>query len=372
MTICHITSMHSYDDDRIFERACRGLVDIGYKVKLIATFKGNETLSGIEIIGLKKRSGIKRRIFSSFEAYRKARKQKADIYHFHDPDLLPWMLLLSCSGRKVVYDVHENYESRIVKFPMPNFLRNTFRKVYRQIENMIASKLSGVTVVTESMRKLFNRINTPIILTDNVIYKKRLEHINIIFHKNSDYIIYTSGTHSSARNCMQTIDALPLILQQVPGVQMWFVGRYYPDNYKNILWERARELNVHNFVKIEGMLPWEENFIRTATAHIGCVFYQDNLNNRVTLPNRLYEYMYCGVAVLGENFPEVKRVLEHSKAGLCVNSNDKNSIAEKAVYLLKNKDKMIEMGNNGRKAVLENYNFENELLKLDTFYKSII
>lgn len=372
MTICHITSMHPYNDDRILERACKGLVEAGHKVKLIATYPGNGMECGVEIIGLKQRKGILRRIFSSFEAFWKARKTDSDVFHFHDPDLLPWMLLLAYSGRKVVYDVHENYESRAVKVPLPFFAKEFARRIYRKVENLFSSRFSGVTVVTDSMKELFNGVDKPIITTDNVVYVSRLKHLNISFQKNSNYIIYTSGTNSKARNCLQTIEALPIIIEEFPEVQMWFVGRYYPEEYKITLMEKASELNVKNNVKIEGMLSWEENFKRTATAHLGCVFYENNLNNKVTLPNRLYEYMYCGICVLGEEFPEVRKVLDDTGAGMCVDSSNPVSIADKAIYLLKNPDIMLDMGKKGRKAVLEKYNYENEIQKLDKFYKSII
>ncbi|MCB0723902.1 MAG: glycosyltransferase [Ignavibacteriae bacterium] len=370
MTICHVTSMHPFNDDRIFERACKGLNSIGDKVILIATHDGDIVIDGIGILGLKKRKGLSRRILSSFEAFRKARTVKADVFHFHDPDLIPWMLILSFLNRKVVYDVHENYESRAVKLP-PLFLRKVYAKIYRKLENMLSSGFSGLTVVTPSMKNLFRGVNKPIEVTDNVVYVSRLKDVELPAEKNKKLTIYTSGTNSKYRNCLQTIDALPHILREVPDIRMMFAGRYYPEDYRSLLNKRAEDLGVSEYVSIEGMMSWEENFKRTAGAHIGCVFYEDNLNNRVTLPNRLYEYMFCGVAVLGEDFPEVRRVLEDSGAGLCVNSNSPESIAGKAIYMLKNPDVMIEMGRKGREAVLKKYNFENELMRLDQFYKKI-
>ena len=116
------------------------------------------------------------------------------------------------------------------------------------------------------------------------------------------------------------------------------------------------------------MLPWIENFQRISKAHIGCVFYEDNLNNRFTLPNRLYEYMYCGLAVLGENFPEVKGKLKISKSGVTVNSSDPISIAEGAIHLLQNGNELKQFGKNAKLAVENLFNFENALLELNNFY----
>ena len=364
--------MHEYNDDRIFERAAKGLNFLNHRVILIATYPDNTKVDGIEIVGLKKRYGLFRRLFSSYEAYSKARNIPADIFHFHDPDLMPWMLLLSMSGKKVIYDVHENYESRFYNLPIPSIIKNYLARVYRFVENFIVNRLSGLTVVTESMKKLFKSVNKPIAITGNVVYLERLKSISFEIQKESKFTIYTSGTNSSSRNCIKTIEALPLILQRVPNVTMKFVGRYYPKDYEAKLMQRAKDLGVSKSVVIDGMIPWEENFIRTARAHIGCVFYEDNLNNKITLPNRLFEYMYCGVAVLGEGFPEVEKVLSETGAGLIVDSSEPEMIAEKSIYVLTHPDKMYEMGQKGRKAVLEKYNYENTLSELEDFYKGIL
>lgn len=363
--------MHDYNDDRIFERACKGLIVEGNNVILIAEYECDDVIEGISIIGLKNRKGLNRRIFSSAEAFLKARKINADIYHFHDPDLIPWMFLLKLTGKKVVYDVHENYESRFNKSYFPLFLRKFMAKSYRKIENFFARRYAGISVVTESMKNLFLPYENPAAIIGNVVYIDRLKSLNIFPLKQSNYIIYTSGTNSSSRNCLQTIEALPFILQEVSNVVMKFAGRYYPEGYKNQMQEKAEILGVGKYVILEDMIPWEENFLRTATAHIGCVFYEDNLNNRVTLPNRLFEYMYCGVAVLGEDFPEVRKVLVSSNSGLCVNSSNPKDIAEKAIFILKDPMLMEKMGENGRKAVLNKYNFENALKELTLFYSQI-
>ena len=86
---------------------------------------------------------------------------------------------------------------------------------------------------------------------------------------------------------MKAVEALPAIVKEVPNVKMKFVGRFQPPGYEQELINKAAELGVAENFETEGMLPWLENFKRISTAHVGCVFYNDNLNNRVTLPNRL-------------------------------------------------------------------------------------
>ena len=167
---------------------------------------------------------------------------------------------------------------------------------------------------------------------------------------------------------MKAVEALPNIIEKIPNVQMLFVVRFQPESFERKLHERANELGVSDHLKTEGMLPWLENFERISKAHIGCVFYEDNLNNRFTLPNRLYEYMYCGLAVIGEDFPEVKGKLEKSMSGVAVNSSDPLSIANGVISILMNQEHLNSFGKNAKLAVEELFNFENALVELNKFY----
>ena len=137
------------------------------------------------------------------------------------------------------------------------------------------------------------------------------------------------------------------------------------------MFKKAQELGVENNIELLGMLPWTDNFQRTAQAHIGCVFCEDNLNNRVTIPNRLFEYMFCGLAILGHGFPEVRRIVEDTGCGVLVDSSSPESIAKGVLQLLIDPQKMYEMGKRGQEAIFTKYNFKQELERLIKFYNEI-
>jgi glycosyltransferase involved in cell wall biosynthesis len=327
--------------------------------------------TGVKFHWLKQRQGWKKRILSSREAYKQALDIDADIFHFHDSFLLPWMLLLSFRGRRVIYDVHENYSERILALAFPHCVKRLLTKLWSFFERFCGAKYAGIITTTKSMLSLFEGINIPKISISNAPYLSVLDEINLRVDKRP-FTIYTSGTHSDKRNCMQTIEALPFILKRIPAARLIFVGRYFPEDYEYKLKARARELGVENQVEIEGMLPWMENFSRTAQMEVGCVFYEDNVNNRLTIPNRLFEYMYAGVAVIGESFLEVKKVIEESQCGIVINSSDPKSIAEGVISLFSDIPALRKMQSNARKKIISTYAYEYELKKMIDFYKSII
>src|SRR5690625_1044004 len=108
--VVHITTVHHPYDPRIFHKECQSLQKAGYDVTLIAQGNGNANGSKVDSINhirLKKyTSRIKRMFLGTFDAYRKAKKLKASIYHFHDPELLLVGWLLKNKSNTVIYDIH--------------------------------------------------------------------------------------------------------------------------------------------------------------------------------------------------------------------------------------------------------------------------
>ncbi|MBN1183215.1 MAG: glycosyltransferase [Bacteroidales bacterium] len=372
ISICQITSMHQWDSIRIYKKACLGLVRNGIEVHLVTISPDIPPVDiGIKFHWLKQRKGWRRRIFSSREAYRIALKINADIFHFHDPDLLPWMLILSIKGRRVVYDMHENYAEVFHRLNLPVLLKMIMANLWTYFLRFCARRFKGIITVSQSMQSLLSSISTPMIVVRNAPYLLELEDVNINIGK-KPFTVYTSGTNSSMRNCMQTIEALPYILRKIPEVRLIFAGEYQPEGFKEELKEKAIELGIDSHVELEGMLPYKENFMRTVQMEVGCVFYEDNVNNRVGIPNRLFEYMYAGVAVIGESFVEVKKVIEDSKCGNVVNSSDSQSIANGVIQLFSDIEKLKKMQSNARNKIISDYSYENELKKMISFYYSLL
>ncbi len=369
MKICLVTSMHSWNDDRIFERTAVGLADIGHKVFLIAPSDSSKKVEGVQIIPIPIRKRLFKHILGPFDAFNELNKIEADVFHFFNPNMMWLMKTWAKKGHYVYIDIHENYEARIDNLLLPKFLRNIFVKGYRRLENFFCASYKGVTVVTQSMADKLKPSGTPILVVDNVPYLKSLKSIKLAEKKNNRPTIITSGTHSSARNCINAVKALPEIVAEIPNVMMKFVGRFEPKEYENELIAKAKELGVLDNFETEGMLPWLDNFIRVSKAQVGCVFYNDNLNNRVTLPNRLYEYMYCGLSVLGENFPEVANVIDKNQCGALVNSQDPSNIAHNAIKILTSPAKLQIQIENAKAAIYKKHNFENALKELDRFYR---
>lgn len=360
--------MHSWDDDRIYQRACLGLARKGFDVHLIAT-RPQELPAGspVHFHWLEYRTGWRRRWKSGREAIELAIAVDADIYHFHDPDLLPHIgrLKKEVPNAKVFYDIHENYAGRIEMWGWPRI----FGKLFRTYEISVINRIDGFSVVSESMLSLFSAANVPSFIVRNSTDIERLRHIDLSSATPYDIpTIYTSGTHSHARQCIESVSALKYVKSEVAKFRKLFVGRYVGE-IKDELRRQAANDGISDFLHLEDMLPWEENFVRTAKAFCGCVFYEDNPNNRVGVPNRLFEYMFCGIPVVVSDFPELRRVVEKSGCGVVVDSTNPKSIADGFLALLKNPLEAREMGLRGREALEREFGFHVDLEKMIQAYQ---
>lgn len=114
--VVHMTTVHHPMDTRIFHKECASLANAAYDVTLIATDHPDldRVKPAFKLIKLKKAANRWVRMTkNSWQAYRLAKQLEADVYHFHDPELIWVGWLLKNKSNHVVYDIHEDYETGI-------------------------------------------------------------------------------------------------------------------------------------------------------------------------------------------------------------------------------------------------------------------
>ena len=97
--ICHMTSAHGVEDVRIFHKECVSLAEEGYEVYLVERGKSYEKNS-VQIVGVGEMPAARRKrmIEGTKKVYRAAVELDCDLYHIHDPELLPYALKLKKKG----------------------------------------------------------------------------------------------------------------------------------------------------------------------------------------------------------------------------------------------------------------------------------
>ena len=88
-------------------------------------------------------------------------------------------------------------------------------------------------------------------------------------------------------------------------------------------------------------------------------------------PTKLFEYMACGIPVIASNFPEMGAIVEENNCGITVDPTNIMQISDAIIELLKDPEKEKKMGENGRRAVEEKYNWENMEKRLFGLYEEL-
>ena len=368
MKVVHLTTVHPPFDTRIFHKESKTLAQAGYKVVLIAQYERNEVVDGVKIVALPKPRDRFARIFGlAWRAFRLALRQRADVYHFHDPELLPIGVLLKLFTRgKVIYDVHEDVPQQILtKHWIPRLLRHPLAVVFNAVEKLLTQAMDAVVVATEGIAEKFTRLKP--IVVHNYPDLGMLPNPSTRRGEGKEKVLVYVGGISKIRGAVEMIQALEH-LNPAWDVRLELIGKFDPPELEGEL----QALLGYRRVRFLGWLPWELAWERAQAAFAGLVLFHPAPNHTNSFPNKLFEYMAAGLPVVASNFPLWKEIVEGNQCGITVDPLDPKEIAQAIEYLLTHPEEARQMGENGRRAVEEKYNWEKETEKLLALYEELL
>ena len=362
MKVCILTSVHYPFDTRIFHKEAKTLRSAGYEVILIAQHKKEETVDGIKIIPLKKpRNRVERMTKIVWQAYRAALTTDADIYHFHDPELIPIGLLLKGGGKKVIYDIHEDApKQNLSKTYIPKYLRKPISFFIEAIEAFSAKRFDGVITATPFINERFLKMGANAVNINNYPIVSELSVEDSNWEKKERAVCYVGGI-AKIRGAFEMVQAIGKT-----DYQLILAGDFEPG-----LEERLRQL--HGWKKVEALGFVYRNGVRDAMSRsiAGLVLFHPEPNHIDSQPNKMFEYMSAGLPVIASNFSLWKEIVEGNKCGICVDPLNPREIAEAIQWMIEHPNEAKAMGENGRRAVEERYNWENEEKKLLELYAKL-
>lgn len=364
--VCIMTSVHPVFDVRIFHKEAKTLAKAGYDVTLIAQHIKDEVVDGVKIIAIPKSfKRFSRVLITDIRILISAFKQKADIYHFHDPELISVGVLLKLSGKKVVYDVHEDLPEQIMsKYYIPHWQRKPLAALVKLFEKTISNMFDYIITATDSIKEKFKE-HISVITIGNfpIIDIDKAYDGNIDREKNGSLIVYVGGL-TKVRGISQVVYALEYLPK---AVELMLLGEFSPKPYE----DEIRHLKGFEKVRYLGSVDFEEVNGYLSTADIGIICFMAEKNHINSRPTKLFEYMEACLPVVASNFPLWREIIDKSSCGICVDPTNPEEISDAIKYLIEHPGKAKEMGQNGRRAVLERYNWDKESKKLLSIYEAL-
>ena len=107
------------------------------------------------------------------------------------------------------------------------------------------------------------------------------------------------------------------------------------------------------------------------SARAGLVLLHPRINYVDALPIKLFEYMAVGIPVIASDFPLWRTIVDGANCGILVDPMKPEQIAKAIDWLLDNPREARKMGERGRRAVLERYNWSLEEKKLIELYDKL-
>ncbi|MBC7080576.1 MAG: glycosyltransferase family 4 protein [Methanothrix sp.] len=365
--VVHLTTVHPPFDTRIFHKEAKTLVRAGYDVTLIAQHEKDVVVDGVKIIALPKpRNRLSRMFGLTWRACCLALRQRADICHLHDPELIPMGLLLRLVGKRVIYDVHEDVPKQVLsKEWIPGLLRRLVAVGARLADAVAGSVLNAVVAATPQIARRFPATKT-VVVQNFPILDELLPPDPMPYTSRPLKVAYVGGI-TVIRGIREMVQAMAL-LPNTPNAKLVLAGTFTPP----ALEEEVRRLPGWERVEFMG---WQD---RSGVARVlgqvraGLAVLQPTRNYVEGWPVKLFEYMSAGLPVVASDFPLWKEIVEGNECGITVNPLDPKEIAQAIEYLLTHPEEAQEMGQNGRQAVLEKYNWEREAAKLLKLYEELL
>ena len=384
MKICIFTSAHLVNDIRVYKKELVSLLKHGYEVVYytnkrdknmvsdkvhneadIDIFHDNLTIIYNEDYNEEKRF---KRFFNSVTTFFKLDKS-CETYHFHDPDLLITALFLKISGKKVIYDVHENYIHTIEeKVYIPKYLRKVVVGVFKILENFVAKRMDAIVCATPKITERFTDLGLKNVYTlNNFPFKDELLVESSASNVDDENILIYTGGITKKRGISVLIKALGIVNKTVP-CKLVMAGQIYPTVYEDEL----SNIEGWEFVDHKGLLSRSDMAKELCLATAGLVLFLPEKNHIDSQPNKLFEYMSAKLPIVCSHFPLWEDFIVRNEIGLSADPTDAVDVANAIkCILLKSKDALMEMGEKGHFLVKTKYNWDIEEKLLVSIYKKL-
>ncbi|HEY0797177.1 MAG TPA: glycosyltransferase family 4 protein [Acidisarcina sp.] len=362
-----MTSVHYPFDTRIFHKECISLAMAGYDVTLIAPHaEGDVTRGGVKLRAVTPPRNRNERIKQTVPAvYRAAAEADAEIYHFHDAELMPIGAMLRMRGKKVIYDVHEdNPGSVFSKKWIPDPLKKPASLAMAACEAGFGTAWNHVIAATPKIAGKFAKGRTSVV--QNFPWKTELVLAEGIPYEQRENVVAYVGWLGDLRGLREMRQALELAVQEV-RVRLIVGGAVKPGAKADYLGGNTED----GLIEYLGYVKRPEVAQLLGRARAGILLLHPTFNYLPSQPTKLFEYMAAGLPVIMSDFPYIRSVVQDANCGILVDPLNPVESANAIVWIMQHPAEAAEMGRRGQRAVAEHYNWEHEAEGLIATYKQV-
>jgi len=302
-------------------------------------------------------------VLSNFLFFIETRKVHADLYHVADLNMLFTGVLMKIKhSAKLVYDSHELWIESLETGSKP------LKSILMRYENFLIHFANSVITVNESIAEELSKRYT--ITKPEVIYNCPFyEESTVLAHPEEVRVIY-QGRYQTGRGIEETI----LTAGYIKGrMFMRGIDDMPGKPYLNQLQGIAHDNDLQSKIDFIDPVPMVDLVKGLEGYDIGIVPYKPvNLNNYYATPNKIFEYLMAGMAVVGSDIPELRRIIIGENVGAVFNPDDPHDIARSINHIITEPGLLERMKKNARRCSRETYNWEIQGGRLYKIYLRLV
>lgn len=364
-SVLHITTVHPTRDVRIFHKECRTLAAAGYQVSLMAPGAVDEVVDGVRFVPLPpaQQHRLRRVLLGNVQVLRRLLAERADVYHFHDPELLPIGLALKVMRRRVIYDAHEHVRDDIRSKPyLGKIARTLLLAGVGTLERIVARTADGVIAATPIIAAQFPKGRTTVVYNYPMLDELPDGEFSFDEYEARPRVGCYTGAMSPLRHADEMFEAADRVRAGLDEFRLVTAGAMY----------KVDDPAVHPGVDYRGIVDRTAVGDLLVGARFGVMLLADAPNCADGLPTKFFEYAASGLpVVVSRSTHGIASIVDEVECGYAVDETSPEAIAEAMRKLLESPTDAYEMGQRGAKAMKAKYHWGNEAVTLVATYRRL-
>jgi len=375
--VCILSTGHQCLDDRLYYKETSSIAK-RHPVVLIAPCPGGHAPShpNLEYRPLTLRSGLLARIVALPKALRMVRKARPAVVHIHDYELILLVPLLKVlTGVKVIYDIWEaNYEMMAESKRLPRTVALAAAVVFRAIERHLCRYCDLIVTADCEIAKAYRDVARVVVVKNYPIPAlctpdpERLQSLRARY-RDRRCVIYV-GSMAEQRGLYLMLEIVALLREKVPSVTLLLVGRLDNAQRDRVI-RTIREKTLEPNVDVVGWVPFGDVANYIAISEIGLIPFLRTAKFKKNIPQKQFEYMACGIPVVGTDLPPIAQYVREADCGRLVSQPRPEDFAKVLVSLLENDAERRIMGLRGKQAVAEKWTWDKMEARLFEAYDEL-
>jgi glycosyltransferase involved in cell wall biosynthesis len=370
--VCHLSPVESRRDERAFSRESLPAIAFGVRPSILGPHSEAGKLQGVEFVPLPKSRRRLTRILFATRIVPRALDQRADIYHVHNPELLPAALILKLFfGKKVVYDTREDFPAMMqTKVYLPPRWRKLASWFVAAMERLAALFLDGfVTADSGTLRPHAKNGKSRKLVFYNF---PNLEYFPEPGATSKTFDLVYRGGLSERAGTFVLLHSVRLLKERGFPVRLLLFG--YADNERTEQMVRGALFSqgIEDLVTLMGVIPHDDMARTLSQARISICPLQKIPKFLNNIPVKVFESWACGLPVIATDLPPIRPFFGRNPYGMLVKPGDSWALAKAIAKMLETPKLLAEYGRQARQAILERYNCSQEIRKLLFLYKDVL